>query len=113
MGFAIDVTDAHHPAIPRLPGHRCQRGQVAAGHEVRTVGLHAHATDREPGKTGALFGHRLEPTNRHRFGLGRAMDIDKLRKHVFDPVLVDNALCLCWQHCSSLLAKGKSVVGWP
>jgi hypothetical protein len=37
------------------------------------------------------------------------MDIDKLRKHVLDPVLVDDALGFCWQHCSSLLAKGKSL----
>ena len=110
MRLAVDMTDAHDPAITRLPGHRHQRGQIATGHEVRTVGFHAHATDGESGKTCAVLGHGLESTDRHRFGFGRTMDIDKLRKHILDPVLVDDALGFCWQHCSSLLAKkGKSL----
>jgi hypothetical protein len=37
------------------------------------------------------------------------VDIDKLRKHVLDAVLVDDALGFCWQHLS-LLAK-KTVRG--
>ena len=113
MWLAIDMPHTHHPPITWLPRHRRQRGQVASGHEVRTMGLHAHATDGKPGKTRALFGHRLQPADGHRLGLGRAMYIHKLSKHVLDPVLVDDALGFCWQHCSSLLAKRQNSVDGP
>ncbi|MNG72052.1 hypothetical protein D3C79_304680 [compost metagenome] len=97
-GLAVYVAYTHHPAVTRLPRYRDQGGKVAAGHEVGAVRFHAHAADGEPGKAGALLGHHLQARDRHRFGLRRAMDIDELRQHVLDAVLVEGALGFCWQH---------------
>ncbi|MNZ79467.1 hypothetical protein D3C78_980710 [compost metagenome] len=97
-GLVLDVADAHHPAVARLPGHRGQGRQVALGHEVRAVGLHAHAADGEAGKAGAGLGDRLQAADRHRLGLGGAMDVDKLRQHILDAVLVDDFLGFAGQH---------------
>ena len=107
--LAIHMPHAHHSPVTWLPGHRGQGRQIATGHKIRAVGLHAHATNGKTGEPGALFGDGLEATNRHRLGFRRTVNIDKLRKHVLDPVLIDDALGFCWQHYSSLLAKGKTV----
>ena len=108
-GLLVHMADADDAAIARLPRHRNQGGEIAAGHEVRTVGFHAHAADGETGKAGTVFGHRLEPGDRDGFGLRGAMDIDELGQHVLDAVLFDDALRFNWQHGSSLLEKGKAV----
>uniref|UniRef100_A0A653BCY6 Uncharacterized protein n=1 Tax=Ectopseudomonas oleovorans TaxID=301 RepID=A0A653BCY6_ECTOL len=66
--------------------------EIAAGHEIRAVRLHAHAPDGETGETGALLGHRLEARDRHRLGLGRTVNIDELGQHILDAMLVDDFL---------------------
>jgi hypothetical protein len=106
--LAIDMADADHAAVPRLPGHRNQRGEIATGHEVRGVRLHAHAADGEPGEAGALLGHGLEPGHRHRFGLRRTMDVDELGQDILDAMLIDDALRFSGQHGSSLLVMGTA-----
>jgi len=112
MRLALDMTDAHHPTVARLPRDRDQRGEIAAGHKVRAVRLHAHAADGKAGEPCALLGHRLEAGHRHGFGLRSAVYIDELRQHVLDSVLIDDALRFSWQHESSLLEKGMAMGCW-
>jgi len=106
-GFAIHMPDAHHPSIARLPWHRCQRRQVAPGHEVRPMRLHAHAANRETGKAGTVLCNHFQTCHRNRFGLGRTMNVDELSQYVLDAVLFDQTLCFGWQHGTCLLAKAK------
>ncbi|MNZ61781.1 hypothetical protein D3C78_798820 [compost metagenome] len=63
--LTFDMANADDAAVARLPGHRNQRGEVAASHEVRPVRLHAHAADGEPGEPGTLLGHRLQAGDGH------------------------------------------------
>ena len=62
----------------------------------------------KPGETGTIFSDHFQTRYRHRFGLGRSMDIDELGQHVLDAVLLDQPLCIGWQHVHSLLVKNDA-----
>ncbi len=98
MGLAVDMTDAHHPPVASLPRHRNQGGEIAPGHEVGSMGLHAHAADGETGETRSFLRHGGEAGHRHGLGLGGTMDVDELGQHVADTVLVDEMLGFAGQH---------------
>jgi hypothetical protein len=80
--LTVHMALANDPCKPRLPGHERDRAQVPNGHEIGAVRLNANAPDCKSGEASAVGQDGLEVGNRHRLGLGDAVDIDKLRQHM-------------------------------
>jgi hypothetical protein len=90
MRLVIDVAGAGHARVARLPRDGGECVDVTARHEIRAMGLNAHAPYGKTGEASAVLNDVVDAIGGHRLGLGHTVDVYKLGKNETNIVIVDN-----------------------
>ena len=90
---AVDMAVTGHARKARHPWNDRQRRGIAHRHVVRTVRPHAETPQRKAGEARAFVQHHVEVLDGHGLGLRSAVNVDELRKDVFDLVVLQILSC--------------------